>query len=303
MRSITSFIFLLWTSVTWGQSPAETFAPWLQEYQTAFAAGDAVSLGKLWAADAVWTDAKGDKVVGREAIQDDLVAYFAENPGTKLVGSIDEVKELAPGVLAIEGKSQVVAASPAASLSEPQPVSFSAIAIKQQDRWVLSRVHELPVVEPSTPKQALAELEFLVGSWQDEMSEATVTTKVRWSDSEAFLIRSFTIQIDQNAPLLGTEIIGWDPVNQQIRSWRFDSDGSFGSGTWSHDGESWLGRMQQTFVDGGQASSLQVVRAVDPDTLEVATVGLEIDGAPQPTSDPIRVKRLSSTTNVEGNVK
>jgi uncharacterized protein (TIGR02246 family) len=303
MRRTSSIILLLWSTIAWGQSPAETFAPWLQEYQTAFAAGDSAALGKLWAADAVWTDANGVKVVGREAIQGDLATFFAENPGAKLVGSIDEAKELAPGVLAIEGKTQVVAASPVASLSEPQPVTFSAIAVKQQDKWVLSRVHELPVVQPSSPKQALSELEFLVGTWQDDMTEATVTTQVRWSDSEAFLIRSFTIQVADNAPLRGTEIIGWDPTNQQIRSWRFDSDGSFGSGTWSRDGDSWLGRMQQTFVDGGQASSLQVVRSVDPDTLEVATVGLEIDGIPQPASDPVRVKRVSVSATDEGNVK
>ena len=34
--------------------------------------------------------------------------------------------------------------------------------------------------------------------------------------------------------------IGWDPLARQIRSWEFDSEGGFGEGKWSRDGERWV---------------------------------------------------------------
>ena len=34
-------------------------------------------------------------------------------------------------------------------------------------------------------------------------------------------------------------IQGLDPATGQLRAWTFDKDGSFGEGTWSHDGKKW----------------------------------------------------------------
>ena len=36
--------------------------------------------------------------------------------------------------------------------------------------------------------------------------------------------------------LSGTEVIGWDPTSRSIRSWVFDSDGSFGQAVWTRRG-------------------------------------------------------------------
>jgi hypothetical protein len=107
------------------------------------------------------------------------------------------------------------------------------------------------------------------------------------------LIRSFRVQLaDEDEPRQGTQVIGWDPRHKQIRSWTFDSDGSFGEGTWSKNGDDWLVRMGHTQWDGRLTSGTQVITRVDNNTVTVQAIGSEVDGEPVPASEPVTVRRV-----------
>jgi hypothetical protein len=71
----------------------------------------------------------------------------------------------------------------------------------------------------------------LAGTWQDKSGDQTVQSKINWAGDKNFLVRTINVKGDQSATD-GWEIIGWDPVRQQIRSWIFDSNGGFGESTW-----------------------------------------------------------------------
>jgi hypothetical protein len=147
---------------------------------------------------------------------------------------------------------------------------------------------------PETPKQALEPLAWMVGNWQDSGAGAAVETHVSWSPGESFLIRSYTAQREgEELPFAGTQVIGWDPRSKQIRSWTFNSDGSFGDGAWSKNGDEWLVRTTQTLQDGSAASATQVITMVNADTAMVQTVGKEVNGSPEPASEPVTMVRVT----------
>jgi hypothetical protein len=93
------------------------------------------------------------------------------------------------------------------------------------------------VPQPATAADALRELAWLEGKWVDDSKDTPVVWTFRWSRERSFLIRSFSIQGGEEERLLGTQLIGWDARSQEIRSWTFNSDGSFGDGVWSKVGD------------------------------------------------------------------
>lgn len=250
----------------------------------------------FWAEDCTYTDrTTGERVESREAMQADLKNVFEEQPKLKLAGTVDRVKFVTDDVAQVEG--QTVMGSPEL---EPVRMLFSAILVKKGEGWQISSMEESAVPEVATPYEALKQLDWLVGRWVDQSGTATVENRVRWSNSAAFLIRSFTMHTDNGIAQEGTQVIGWDPRAKQIRSWAFNSDGSFGEGLWSKSGNDWLIKSSQTLQDGKAASGTYVLEKVNDDTLRIRLIGHTIDGAPQPASDAVTMMRSELPPTEEG---
>ena len=112
----------------------------------------------------------------------------------------------------------------------------------QQNRghWLIDSIQETDLPASQPEPVSLTDLEWMVGHWVDKSDQARVDTVCRWSGQQSFLVRSFKIKAnEENEPEQGTEIIGWDPKTNQIRSWMFLSDGSFGEAVWTKDGDDW----------------------------------------------------------------
>jgi hypothetical protein len=136
-------------------------------------------------------------------------------------------------------------------------------------------------------------LEWLIGKWADDGADGVrIETDVRWSDGEAFLLRTFILHSADGTEKQGTQIIGYDPRAHQIRSWSFNADGSFGDGVWTKSGEEWSIKSSQTLADGQAASGTYVLKRVNANTLSLQLVGHEIEGEPQPAGKAATVTRL-----------
>jgi hypothetical protein len=171
--------------------------------------------------------------------------------------------------------------------------AFSAIFVREGGRWLIDSIQESDL--PASPPEpaSLTDLEWMVGHWVDKSDQARVDTVCRWSGRQSFLVRSFKIKAgEENEPEQGTEIIGWDPKTNQIRSWMFLSDGSFGEAVWTKDGKDWEREGTQTLSDGRTASGTQVISRVDDNTMTIEMIAKDIDGEPQPASDPLTVVRV-----------
>ncbi len=270
------------------ESSTQGAEDFLRSYTVAFGEGDAGKLAAFWTADAEWeSTATGAASNGRDEITADFQAFFDENPGAKLNGTIDSIKEVAPGVVCLDGQTTLMLPD-----AEPRHGGFHAVLTSSDGKWQLAKVVESapPLLEDTTGK--LEPLSFFVGQWQDQGDGPAVNTTVRWGANQTFLIRSFTID-DEEQTSQGTQVIGWDPIENCVRSWSFFSDGSFGGGTWTHSDNEWNGRLWQTLVDGSACSGTQVIRIVDNDTLEVENIGQEIDGEPLPSQPAVRVVRVA----------
>jgi hypothetical protein len=87
------------------------------------------------------------------------------------------------------------------------------------------------------------------------------------------------------------QVIGWDPVKNQIRSWVFDSEGGFGEGTWVRKDNRWVIQSTSTLADGGRATATNIMTQVDNDTFTWQAVNRSVDGELLPNVDEVPIRR------------
>ena len=258
-----------------------------RDYSAAFNKHDAKTASEFWTTDCVYVDRDtGERVEGRPAMLADFEKMFAKDKGVRIVAQIERVRLVRPDVASIEGRVTVTRTA-----EEPNVSQFTGIAIKDGERWLFSSIDEMTLPKPATSKDALRELEWLVGSWVDQSAEIEVKTTFRWSANHAFLIRSYQTKTKDGAESEGNQIIAWDPRHRQIRSWSFNSDSSFGDAIWSKSASEWLVKSEQTLSDGRSATGTYVLTKTNNDAFSVKLVGHEIDGEPQPAGKAVSVVR------------
>jgi hypothetical protein len=108
----------------------------------------------------------------------------------------------------------------------------------------------------------------MVGDWIDEGADSVVRLQCRWSEDENFLFRTFTVKRQGKSMMSVNQRIGWDPIARQIRSWEFDSEGGFGEGKWSRDGERWIIKSTGVRPEGATASATNVMARLRPDLVK-----------------------------------
>jgi hypothetical protein len=84
---------------------------------------------------------------------------------------------------------------------------------------------------PPSNYENLRGLEWVIGEWVDETPGGELSrVSFAWSTDQNFIVSTRTVETKDGTLDRGTQWIGWDPVNKQIRSWNFEADGGFGEG-------------------------------------------------------------------------
>ena len=266
----------------------------LDEFVAAFNEKNAEKLATCWTETATHTDREtGERTEGRAAIQADFTKIFAAQPTIKLSATLTRVKLITPDVAQVEGLSNVISGD-----GIPVESVFTAIMTHSGDKWLFDSIEETAAPVPATPADALKQLEWLIGEWTDESGDVKVRTTFRWSANRAFLLRSFVADSADGSALEGTQVIGWDANLQQIRSWTFNSDGSFGASTWSKNGNSWMAKSSQTSANGDISSGTYVLEQVDENSFTLQLIGHEINGDAQPAAPAATITRVMSSVEV-----
>lgn len=263
----------------------------LASYVEAFNQQDDDAVATFWSPDCISTaENSGERIEGREALQQHFAEFFQEYPGARLVGEITDLQIVRPDVAVIEGRTTLVLAD-----AEPVETVFAATLVKEENQWLITNSRERDVLPVTSPQDALKDLEWLIGTWEDQTENGRVVTTIRWAPNRAFLIRSFAAYFDDQEQQ-GTQVIGWDPRNRQIRTWIFHSDGSFGQGTISRHDDAWMLKMSQTLSDGRTAAGTQILTRVDDNTITVQVIGETVAGELIPTADPVTVVRTADAS-------
>ena len=248
-------------------------------YAAAFNKGDLTAIMSLWADDAEHVSDDGTVTRGKAALTeqfrdggvlDGKHKLRVQTTGLKIVG----------GTVAFHDGTCTLTVPDGGSDSSP----FSAVWVKTDGKWLLHRVREFP--SERTPavigRERLKDLEWLIGEWQATGPKTEVNFNARWTKNKSFIL------LEQNVTIAGEElvtvvmVIGWDPVQEQLRSWMFDSNGGFGEGMWSRFGNAWFVDASGVRADGTTADSANVWKFVDENTLEWSATDRELDGSPAP---------------------
>jgi uncharacterized protein (TIGR02246 family) len=221
--------------------------------------GDAKALAARFAEDAEVIEVDGTRYRGRELIERRLAETFAESPGVKLEIKPESLQFLSPDVAREEGSTTVTSTSGAAETRR-----HTALLVRRDGRWLISSVREEAGTFVS-PRERLKELVWMIGDWVDQGPDSHVRVNCRWSEDGNFLIRTFAIKLAGNTALTVHQRVGWDPLAKQFRSWEFDSEGGYGEGRWSRDGDRWVIKHTVVRPEGFITSSTSLVVRERPD--------------------------------------
>lgn len=259
----------------------------IDSYVAAFNKGDAKALAAHWTEQGEFVTPAGKELRGRPQLEEDFAAYFSETENAKIELLDTSIKLASPSVALETGTARVV--SPDA---EPSETMYKAIHVKTAEGWKIDSVREeAPAAPAPTHYEQLKDLEWMIGEWVDADDNATVETSCRWSTNNNFLIRSFRVNVQDRVDFEGTQVIGWDPAAQTIRSWLFDSDGGFGVGRWSGGDGRWTVQTLSVLPDGRRASATSIHEIVDENSFRFQSIGRQVDGELLPNIDPVTVVR------------
>ncbi len=295
MKTIVSISSLAVALVSAGfaQAPADSpekaaVAANDRAYEAAYAKADVKALAGFFADDAEYTADDGRTFRGRAEIEDAIRAGLLANKGSKLAIALDSVKVLAPEVVLEKGSTTVTAKG-----GETSGGLFTAIHVKKDGKWKIGQLIETPL-PVETAHDRLGELEWLVGEWEDadKTNDLSVRSQYVWARGGNFLTRNVNVKRAGETTLEGWQIIGWDPLEERIRSWTFDSEGGFSEGTWTRNGERWLLRETGVAADGSRTSADNTFTKVSADRFTWESSNRTLDGDPQPNIARIEINRV-----------
>jgi uncharacterized protein (TIGR02246 family) len=257
-------------------------------YEAAYAKGDVKALADFFTDDAEYTTDDGRVFSGREAIEAAVQSGLAANKGSKLTIAVDTVRLLGPENVLEKGSTTVTGQN-----GEENRALYTAIHVKKEGKWKINQLIETPI--PSmTPRDRLAELEWLVGKWEesDKENNLAVGSQYSWARGGNFLTRNVTVKKAGQVTLEGWQIIGWDPVEDRLRAWTFDNEGGFSEGRFTRDGDRWLLRETGVTPEGSRISADHTITKAGPDRLTWESNNRTLNGDPQPGVGRIEIRRV-----------
>ncbi len=226
-------------------------------FAKAYNAGDAKTISRLFVADGEIVSEEGQSTQGREGIEQVFAEIFKEHPKTHMELSIGSIRFIGPDMAVEEGMATVTHGPDESAQRSPYSVTYA----KQDGNWLTASARDLPDDTP-TPEEQLKQLQWMIGEWVDESPEALVMTSYRWTDNQCYILSEFKVQIGGRPVMTGTQRIGWDPLAKKIRSWVFDSEGGFGEGIWTREGNQWIVKRTGVTRDGKIASATNITTRV-----------------------------------------
>ena len=228
-----------------------------EAFAKAYNAGDAKVIAQLFAADGEIVSEEGQPTQGREGIERVFAGIFKEHPRTHMDLVIGSIRFIGPDMAVEEGVATVTHGPNESAQRSP----YSVVYARQDGKWLTASARDLPDDTP-TPEEQLKQLQWMIGEWVDESPEALVMTSYRWTDNQCYILSEFKVQVGGRPVMTGTQRIGWDPLAKKIRSWVFDSEGGFGEGVWTREGNQWIVKMTGVTRDGKIASATNITTQV-----------------------------------------
>jgi uncharacterized protein (TIGR02246 family) len=244
----------------------------------AFNAADAAGLAAAFLDAGELVDEDGNVYAGRPQIAALFKKFFERFPQAVLELEVTGSRPIGEGLAIEEGVRRITADAGAAAAQ----MRYVAVRLKQGDRWPIVSYREFADDPPPTPREMLAAVDWLVGDWVDESEDGRTAISYRWSEDGNFLIGEYNLTIGGRSVGKSTQRIGWDPVEGELRSWTFDSDGGFAEGEWAVTADGWIVKSEATMPDGTTGSATVTMTMKDADHFVVESTDRIVAGVEEP---------------------
>lgn len=259
------------------------------DFVAAFNKGDAKALAEFWTPDGDYIDQAGEVHKGRAAIEKLYAKHFAGNKGAKLAVIVTSKKQLGADVILEDGLTEVTPAD-----GGPGTVGrFCAVLVKKDNAWYFESVRE-SIARPPTHAAQFEAIDWLIGDWEGEQKGESAVASYSWAENQNFIVSTFATTLNGVPVMGGTQWIGYDAIEKQIRSWTFYSHGGTGEGKWSVDGNTVRVTLAARTADGKKVTAINVITKVDADHATVQATQLAVDGKLMPDSPAIKLKRAGT---------
>jgi uncharacterized protein (TIGR02246 family) len=247
-----------------------------KEYIAALERGDVKAMAAFWTPDGDFVDEAGRSHPAKDVIeQEGKAAGKGPRPDTKVTG--ESIRFLTADVAIEDGTSEVIHAKGLPSVSG----RFMAIWVKRDGKWRLASLRELRI-EPASAAVQLTDLDAFVGDWSATSDDTSVAVSANWNVTRTFLLRDLKVAQKGMIIFNATQRIGWDPLTHKIKSWTFDSDGGYGEGIWTKEGNAWLVQATGVLPDGRRTSSTNIYSIEGKDSFTWKSIGARTNGESQP---------------------
>ncbi len=286
---------LLGCALSVGSASAQSADPRQKEIETvassfvdAFHKGDAKAIAALWTTDADYIDDSGQVTQGREAIEKSFAGLFSAQKGLQVRIDVTALRFPAENIAVEDGTNTVIAPDGSA----PTQARYTNVMVKQDGKWLLSNVRE-SAINDATPSAKLHPIDWVIGDWTEKGGKPPLArVSFSWGPGRNFIISDRSVDFLGSSLHNGVQWIGWDPAAKGIRSWSFETDGGFGQGTWTQDGETWSINSDATLADGSKIAATTTLTRNNADSLTAQMKNQSINGKSIPDGKPVEMIRI-----------
>jgi uncharacterized protein (TIGR02246 family) len=257
-----------------------------KEFIKAFNNRDAAAVGANWTAEGEFIRNDGEPIRGRAAIEKGYAEYFKALKGKpKLELQLDGLRFPSADTAITEVTMRV-------KNEKGETIASSwrnTLLVREGGKWKVAVAREWD--RDSGLDVGLKELAWLIGSWHAANKDREVNTVYQWDENKVFIRGKYTVKEGTKVIESGTQIIGKDNAEGTIRSWVFQSDGGFGGGVWTREGNKWSVDVYGVMANGSELTATNIYIRVDPNTYTWQSVDQELDGIPLADTKPIKITR------------
>jgi uncharacterized protein (TIGR02246 family) len=253
-----------------------------QSFVKAYLAGDAKAMAAHWTENGEYYSDDGTVLRGRADIEKSYAALFAKkNPHTEADIEVTSIRFPSKDSAIEEGYFRV-------RTGKELPVSskYSVLHVREGGKWRMAVVREWPTVGVS-----LLDLEWLIGTWEAKRGDTEVRTTYEWWGDKSFVRVKISIK-QKDSTREGFQMVCKDLSTGMIRSWTFDSEGSFGEATWTRDGKKWVQDSAGVLEDGSVLAATNFLTPIDNDSFTFQSVQRSVGGEDIDDIPPVRVTRV-----------
>jgi len=256
-------------------------------YAAAFNAGDDKAIGDQWTLGAELEEG-GNILKGRDAIVASLKQWRATDPKAAMKIEVTDVQTLGEGVARVQGTLSFTGQANA----EPAVSRFDSLRVLEQGNWRIAESRVVP-----TPRTALADLAWILGTWQstDAKTGTTIDATYEKSLEGNALVGRIKVKRKDGSTVESLDVIHADRLTGQVRSCSFDSTGARAEGTFTSDGTSFERKLVGTPGNpdlGNRAEWVQVLSPLGRDMLLWHSIERTIDGHIEPDTEPVHLRRI-----------